>query len=151
MGTTGFRSANTVYQVVIDTYVLIAALRSKRGASHQLLRTLGDPRWQMNISTALILEYEEIMSRTAVHGGLSPAMDAILDRICALGTECDIFFRWRPHLRDPDDDFLLELAVRAHCDFIITYNTRNFAGAADFGIELVTPGEFLKRIEEEAR
>ncbi len=140
-----------VLQVVIDTNVLVATLRSRRGASFHLLQTLGSARWQPNFSTALIFEYEEVLRREALRIGLPfEICDAIVDRICALGRESDIFFRWRTHLPDPDDDFLLELAVACGADLLITHNVRDLAPAAEFGIRVMTPGEFLRTIKAEA-
>jgi len=91
------------------------------------------------------------MRRESLRLGLPfDVCDAIIDRICAVGRENDIFFRWRMLLPDPDDDFLLELAVRCRADFLITHNLRDLAPAAQFGIRVMTPGEFLRTIETEA-
>jgi predicted nucleic acid-binding protein len=59
-----------------------------------------------------------------------------------------LFFLWRPYLKDPEDDMVLELAVTANCDFIVTYNIKDFKGAEEFGVEVITPQEFLERIGE---
>jgi putative PIN family toxin of toxin-antitoxin system len=138
-----------VYQVVVDTNVLIAALRSRRGASHRLLSLIGDGRWQMNLSVPLFLEYEDVAKRP--NSGLIPSdgeIDDILDFICAEANLREIFYLWRPVLPDPKDDFILELAVESRCDFIITFNVRDFAGAEKFGIEIITPQEFLRKLGE---
>jgi predicted nucleic acid-binding protein len=66
--------------------------------------------------------------------------------LCKWSTECDVSYRWRPYLKDPRDDFVLELAVQSKSDCIVTYNKRDFKGAQDFGIELLTPKEFLESI-----
>ena len=137
-----------VLQVVIDTNVLIAALRSKRGASHRLLRMIGDERWQLNLSVPLFLEYEDVCKRPAANLTLSvEEIDDVLDFICAQANLREIFYLWRPALPDPKDDFLLELAVEAQCDYIITFNVRDFAGAESFGVGVITPQEFLRRLE----
>jgi predicted nucleic acid-binding protein len=60
----------------------------------------------------------------------------------------EIFYLWRPALPDPKDDFILELAVESGCDLIVTYNVKDFAGADRFGIEIVTPQEFFRKLEE---
>ena len=134
-----------VLQIVIDTNVLVAAMRSRRGDSNRLLRHLRDPRWQVNISTALILEYEEVLRRQAAAGAFLLALvEIIVDRFCAVGRENSIFFRWRPFLADADDEFLLELAVRCQCDYLISFDERHLAPAATFGVKVVTPREFLK-------
>ncbi len=138
-----------MYQVVIDTNVLIAALRSRRGASHRLLNLIGDGRWQMNLSVPLFLEYEDVAKRPNSGSLLSVGeIDDILDFICAEANLREIFYLWRPVLPDPGDDFILELAVESDCDFIVTFNVRDFAGAERFGIEAVTPQEFLRKLGE---
>ena len=137
------------YQIVLDTNVLVTAFRSRLGASYKLLTLLKDTRWQVNLSTPLVLEYEEVLKRPGLVAGFSnEAIDVFLDGLCAISNQHDIFYLWRPLARDPDDDFLLELAVRARADFIVTYNTRDLAPATQFGIALVTPKEFLQRMGE---
>jgi putative PIN family toxin of toxin-antitoxin system len=138
-----------MYQVVIDTNVLVAALLSSRGASHRLLRQVGDPRWQLNLSVPLVLEYEQTLKRVCTSGTLTAIdIDDVLDFLCATASLRPIFFLWRPGLRDPNDDFILELAVESRADFLVTFNTRDFAGADQFGIRVVTPRKFLAIIGE---
>ncbi len=134
-------------QVVIDTNVILAALRSRRGASFHLLSLLGREDFEINVSVPLILEYEDAAKRIAREVGLTHAdVDDILDYICRVANRRQIFFLWRPYLKDPHDDLVLEVAVEADCDFIITFNIRDFAGAEHFGVRVVTPKEFLKTI-----
>jgi hypothetical protein len=63
-----------------------------------------------------------------------------------VGVPREIFFLWRPFLCDPKDEMVLELAVKAGCEIIITYSTRNFAGVEQFGLKLLEPSEFLRLI-----
>lgn len=138
-----------MYQVVIDTNVVVAALLSSRGASHRLLRLVGDPRWQINLSVPLVLEYEQTLKRVCGGGALSGAdIDSVVHFLCASANLRPIFFLWRPFLPDPKDDFVLELAVESRADFLITFNARDFAGAERFGIRVVSPKEFLAIIGE---
>jgi putative PIN family toxin of toxin-antitoxin system len=138
-----------MYQVVIDTNVLVAALLSSRGASHRLLRLVGDDRWRMNLSVPLVLEYEQTLKRVCAGEALSSGdIDVILDFLCANASLRPIFFLWRPLLPDPKDDFVLELAVESRADFLLTFNARDFAGAERFGIRVITPREFLAIIGE---
>jgi putative PIN family toxin of toxin-antitoxin system len=138
-----------LYQIVLDTNVLVAAFRSQRGASYKLLTLLKDPRWQTNLSIPLVLEYEEILKRPGTIEGFShTAIDTFLDGLCAIANHHDIFYLWRPLAHDPDDDFLLELAIRAQADFIVTYNASDLLPAAQFGIALVTAKEFLQQMGE---
>jgi putative PIN family toxin of toxin-antitoxin system len=137
-----------MYRVVLDTNVLVSALRSRSGASFRLISMLGDPRWQPVVSVALILEYEAVAMREADQLGLTDRIvESIVDMFCRVGSRHAIRFRLRPALRDPGDDFILELAVASHADFIVTHNIQDFRGSEAYGIRAVTPGEFLRRIE----
>lgn len=137
------------YQIVLDTNVIIAALRSRRGASFELLRLVGDERWQLHLSTALLLEYEAVARRAAEDLWLRPNLiEAVLDYLCANAQEHRISFRWRPFLSDPADDFILELAVAAKAQYIVTHNLRDFAGVEAFGLEAITPAQMLAKLRE---
>jgi putative PIN family toxin of toxin-antitoxin system len=134
-------------QIVIDTNVIVSGLRSKRGAAYKLLTMLNDNRWQINISTALIMEYEEVLKREQINLGLSiQDIDDIIDAICHIANHKDIFYMWRPAAHDPDDDFLIDLAVAAESVFLITYNPKDFKNIEQFGIKAVCPKEFLQRM-----
>jgi len=134
------------YNIVIDTNVIIAAMRSKQGASNFLLRLLGTSDWQAHISIPLILEYEEVCQRLLPPLGLSrEQIDDFLDYLCAVCSHHKIFYLWRPYLKDTDDDFLLDLAVEASADFIITFNKKDFVGIEKFAIQVLTPKEFLQQ------
>lgn len=136
-------------QVVIDTSVLVAAQRSRRGASSRLLSVVGDGPFDLHLSVALVLEYEAILMRYRQELGLTQDDVAdVIDALCALSIAHEIHFQWRPALRDPDDEFVLELAVAARCDYIVTFNSRDFVGAERFGVRVVTPSEFLKVLGE---
>jgi len=135
--------------VVIDTNVFISGLRSRRGASFKLLSMLGEGAFDISVSVPLVLEYETIARRQARALGLdSETIDDILDYLCQVALRREIFFLWRPFLKDPKDDLVLELAVESESEFIITYNRRDFAGTEKFGIKVLTPKEFLKRLGE---
>jgi putative PIN family toxin of toxin-antitoxin system len=138
-----------MFQVVIDTNVLLAALRSQRGTSYRLLSLVGDSRWQFNLSVPLLLEYEDVLKRARTGLNLTDAeIDDILDYLCSSANLREIFYLWRPALRDPKDDFVLELAVESECDFIITFNVKDFVGIEKFGLTAVTPREFLRLLGE---
>jgi predicted nucleic acid-binding protein len=68
-----------------------------------------------------------------------------LDYLCAVCKHHNIFYLWRPYLKDADDDFLLELAVEASADFIVTFNKNDFFGIEKFAIQALTPKEFLQK------
>lgn len=134
-------------QVVVDTNVLVAAARSDAGASFELLRLFdaGDSRWQWNISTALVLEYEAVLKREQHRQGRSLAVvDKFLDDMAARANRHAIFYLIRPFLADPDDELILELALASAASYIVTHNLADFRDAERFGVDVLTPGEFLK-------
>ncbi len=134
------------HRAVIDTNVLVAGLRSRRGTSFRLLQLLGDPRWRPCLSVPVALEYEDVLKRDFMQTVISAAdVDLLLDYLFAEADLFEVQFRLRPALRDPDDDRILELAARAGAA-IVTFNTRDFAGAAAYGIQVVRPVEFLQQI-----
>ncbi|MCX7839805.1 MAG: putative toxin-antitoxin system toxin component, PIN family [Anaerolineae bacterium] len=136
-----------VYQIVIDTNVWIAALRSKRGASHRLLSLIDSGKFEINISVPLILEYEETAKRLVGEIALTEQdIDDILDYVCKVANHRKIYYLWRPFLSDLEDDMVLELAVTSECDFIITFNQSDFRGIERFGLAAITPQQFLRLI-----
>ncbi len=138
-----------VPQIVIDTNVVIAALRSKRGASHKLLSLIGTQKFEIHDSVPLVLEYEEVLQRQRAEIGLSQEDTTdVIDSLCALAHHHAIYFLWRPALPDANDELILELAVSAQCDYIVTHNISDFTGIEKFGIKVVTPSTFLKIIGE---
>lgn len=140
---------NKKYQIVIATNVFITALRSRRGASYKLLFETIREKYEQNISPALIFEYESIAKRELHNLKISEEhIESIFDMICAISNKCEIFFLWRPQLKYPKDDHVLELAIESQSKYIITYNKRDFKGVDKFGIEVLTPKEFLEIIEE---
>lgn len=135
-------------RVVIDTNVLIAGLRSATGASFQVLQRLGSQAFTPCVSVPLILEYEAVAKRQSRELGLSfGEIDDVLDYICSIAEPHSIFYLWRPFLADPRDDLVLELAVEAAATCIVTHNLRDFAGIEKFGLDAISPGAFLRRIE----
>lgn len=135
--------------IVIDTNVIYSALRSKRGASSKLLSLIGTGQFKIHLSVPLLLEYEDVLLRhTASLPITQDVIFDVLDSLCALGEHHEIHYLWRPYLRDPNDEFILELAVASQCNYILTYNLKDFKGAEKFGIKIVTPKEFLQGIGE---
>lgn len=136
-------------QVVFDTNVLVAALRSTRGASFRLVSLLEAGGFEINLSVPLVVEYEAVLQRERGNLGLSRADVAdFLNYLCRVAHLHEVYFLWRPLLRDPDDEMILEVAVKARCRYIVTYNKRDFRGVERFGIEAVTAREFLEKTGE---
>lgn len=135
---------------MLDTDVVVAAMRSPRGASAELLRRIDGGKAVMLLTVALALEYEAIctLAEHQLASGLS-ASDAALyvDGLIALAEPVRAFFRWRPQLRDPGDELVLEAAVNGQADAIVTFNESHLREARkSFGIEVIRPAEALRRI-----
>lgn len=130
--------------IALDTSVLLAGLQSRRGASFKVLSLIGTGAFRLALSVPLALEYEEAAKRGARRLGLSyKDVDDVVEYLCRVADRRKIFFLWRPFLRDPDDDLVLELAVEAGCAYIVTHNLRDFEGVERFGLRAVTPKSFL--------
>lgn len=132
----------------MDTNVLIAAMRSQRGASALLLSLLGTDQFEMHLSIPLVLEYEEVLLRQRVELGLAADdVDDLINSLCAVGIRHEfIYYNWRPSLPDERDEHILDLAIKGQCDVIVTFNIRNFSGASQLGIRAISPQTFLREI-----
>ena len=129
-------------KIIIDTNVIVTALKSARGASNKLLQFFGDHKFVHHISVALIIEYEAVIKRLLPYLG-EEKINYLLDYICAASQHTKIYYLWRPQLSDPKDDMVLELAVAAKADFIVTYNIKDFELAKNFGVKIITPKNLL--------
>ena len=134
-------------RVVLDTDVVVAALRSPTGASAEILRLAVQGHLRMVVSLALMLEYEAVATRPEqllVIGATAAEVRAALDDIAALADEALGHFRWRPQLRDADDELVLDAAVNGRAQVLISFNRRDFGAVPSrFGVLLCTPGQFL--------
>jgi putative PIN family toxin of toxin-antitoxin system len=133
-------------QVVLDTNILVSGLRSNRGSAFQILTKLYQQEFTIALSTALILEYEDVLKRPALNIPLShDLIEDILDYLASIAIKPRLYYTWRPALSDPKDDHLLELAWHAGSKYIVTYNTKDFRDAKQYGVEAIQPFEFLQR------
>jgi putative PIN family toxin of toxin-antitoxin system len=134
---------------ILDTSVLVAGLRSKRGASFQIIQAIRAGNLRISVSVALLLEYESVLLRSGLIPGFAPQeIHRILDAICLMAQHRKVFFAWRPFLTDPNDDLVLELAVAASAPYIITHNISDFVGSDTFGVRAITPATALKIIKQ---
>lgn len=137
------------FRVILDTNVLVSGLRSKRGTAFRLLNLLDSGLFEISVSVPLVVEYEKALLDSRMRTFLSrEEIGKFLDYICTLADKRKIHFLWRPCLRDPKDDMVLEIGVAARCDAIVTFNVRDFERTERFGIRVVTPKQFLKILGE---
>ena len=133
-------------KIVIDTNVLVTAIRSRRGASFKLVSILPSEKFSIAISVPLVFEYEDALKRPEISTITEQDIGDFVDFLCKIGDYQDIFFLWRPFLPDPADDHMLEVAVAGGCDAIVTYNKRDFKGIEKFGLRVLDPRELLSEI-----
>ena len=132
---------------MLDTNILVAGLRSRRGASFRVLELLGGLDFEIAVSVPLVLEYEDALARIVADELIEEKhAHAVIDYICSIARKQSVFFLWRPLLRDPKDDMVLELAVAACCTRIVTHNVRDFVGSEELGVVTVTPKRFPHEI-----
>jgi putative PIN family toxin of toxin-antitoxin system len=136
-------------RAVLDTNVLVAAFRSKTGASFEIFRRLLNGEWNSVLSNHLVYEYEEVLKRDAASLSLTSGdVDELLNAICARGEEWSLTHEWDPVLADPDDEPLVQLAQESSALVIVTHNTRHLQPAAKLGIQVLKPREFLVKLRQ---
>jgi putative PIN family toxin of toxin-antitoxin system len=138
--------------LVLDTAVMVAAIRSNAGASHRLLVGGLNERFTMLVSVPLLIEYEAVMTRPGhlIASRLSVAdVGTLLDAVAAIAEPVRLDFLWRPVLNDADDDMVLETAVNGRSDAVVTFNWRHFTPVTkQFGIDVLTPAEIINQMEK---
>lgn len=135
-------------RLVLDTDVMVAALRSPRGGSGELLRRALSGRHLLLVTHSLMTEYEAVLTRSEHLAAASASMaDAqrFLDVVAALAEPVHIHYRWRGFLPDPGDDLVLEAAINGGAEAIVTFNRRHFGPAANFGLNVFAPKQALER------
>jgi len=140
-------------KIVMDTDTIVAALRSPSGASAELLRCARRGELTLAASVSLFMEYEAVCCRPEhiKAAGLDVHQTGIfLDGLAHLMEPVDVHFLWRPQLRDPADELVLEAAVNASAAALLTFNMKHFASAAErFGLFVSQPGPFLRSLKNE--
>lgn len=139
---------NMNLRFVLDTNVLVTALCNRDGASHLLIRWALADKISLLASPPLWLEYEAVLKRPEIrlrHGITIENLDTVLDTLAAHVEPVHLSYLWRPQLRDPNDEMVLETALNAAADALVTFNTKDFADAASrFSLKLLTPAECIK-------
>jgi putative PIN family toxin of toxin-antitoxin system len=134
---------------VIDTNVLVSGLQSDGGYSHKLLEALPGKDFDICISVPLVLEYEAQLKKHLPPEIFTDAdIDDFIDYLCKISKKTPIYYLWRPHLKNPFDDHLLELALASQSDCIVTFNKKDFRNSEQYGIHIVDPKEFLDILKE---
>jgi putative PIN family toxin of toxin-antitoxin system len=139
-------------RVVLDTSVLVAALRSRLGASNQLLMLVAERRCIPLVTTAVFLEYEDVLLRPEhrLATGMSERdVTGFLAALASAAEPVEVHFMWRPQLSDPADELILEAAVNGQAEAIVTHNVRDFHPVLRlFGVPVKTPAQVLKELSK---
>ena len=139
-------------KAVLDTDVVVAGMRSPSGASAAILRAARQGRVTLLVSVPLAIEYEAVCSEAEhrLAAGLSEReVEIFLDAVIAMAEPVETHFLWRPQLRDPGDEMVLEAAVNGQADLLVTFNVRDFGTVPSrFGIEVMIPRDALERIRQ---
>jgi putative PIN family toxin of toxin-antitoxin system len=134
-------------KAVLDTNVLVTALLSENGASRLVLHAIAQNLFDLAITVPLVLEYESSAMRVCEERGIDTSViEPILNFWCAIGIKHQVHFLWRPGSKDPGDDMVIESAVAAQADCIVSYNAKDLKTATQFGIDVISPHTFLQRI-----
>lgn len=135
-------------KVVLDTCVLVAAARSRRGASFALVSAIPAPEFQPCLSVGLYAEWQSVLTRqeNLPPGGTPEEARRFLRYLAGQAHLQEIHFLWRPFLPDADDDMVLELAFAAGCRHIVTHNVKDFRGSEQLGVTAIQPRDFLNLI-----
>ncbi len=137
-------------RVVLDTSVIVAALRSRRGGSNAILRLVAGRLLIPLATPALFLEYEDVLKRPEqrlAHGLSNAQLDQLLAALASAVEPVTVHIAWRPQLKDPDDEMVFDAAVNGRADALVTFNVSDFAEAAGrFGLSVIRPAELLERI-----
>jgi putative PIN family toxin of toxin-antitoxin system len=136
--------------VVLDTSVLVSAARSRAGASFAIVSSIPNPQFQICLSVAVYTEWQAVLSRPEhwPPGADAALAESFVRYLASKAYLQDIHFLWRPFLRDPDDDMVLECAVAAGCRYIVTHNVKDFRRTEQLGVKAITPAEFLHILKE---
>ena len=135
-------------RTVLGTSVLVAASRSRNGASFQIVSMLPSPKFEIALTIAVYTEWQAVLTRPE-HLPPGVTADMALGFVRYLASVAhlqDVHFLWRPFLRDPDDDMVLECAVASGCEFIVTHNVRDFRRVEELNVRAITPADFLNRL-----
>jgi putative PIN family toxin of toxin-antitoxin system len=139
-------------RVVLDTSVVVAALRTREGAGNAVLRLVAKRRLVPLVSPPLFLEYEDVLKRPEqrlAHGLALEEVDEFLAELAALVEPVELHFRWRPQVRDPNDEMVLETAINGRADALVTYNVRDFSLAGErFRIPVLRPADVLEKVKQ---
>ncbi len=138
-------------KIVLDTSVVVAALRTRLGAGNAVLRLVAQGKLVALATPPLFLDYEDVLKRPEhqlAHGLAPEVIDRFLAELAVLIEPVEVHFQWRPQSRDPNDEMVLEAAINGHADALITYNVRDFAAPAErFRISVLHPAELLKKVK----
>ena len=141
-----------IRKIVLDTSVVVAVLRTRHGAGNAVLRLVAARQLRLLATPPLFLEYEDVLKRPEqrlAHGLGLEEIDVFLAELAALVEPVEVHFLWRPQVRDPNDEMVLEAAINGRADALVTYNIADFASVGErFEIRILQPAELLRKVKK---
>lgn len=139
-------------KIVIDTSVLVAAARSRNGASFKLVSVLPIPTVEIALTVAVYTEWQAVLTRpeNLPPGATQDDALAFLRYLASIAHLQDVHFLWRPFSRDPDDDMIVECAVASGSEYIVTHNVKDFRRVSELNVQVITPAELLKLLRSKS-
>ena len=138
--------------IILDTNVLVAAVRSPTGAAAEIMRRILQGEIKTVASVPLFMEYEAVLlGPVHLKAARVSAADVnnLLDVLAGVVVPVEVFYLWRPQLKDANDDMVLEAAVSGQADAVVTFNIRDFLPSAEkFNLKVMTPSDFLKELRD---
>ncbi|WP_133512997.1 putative toxin-antitoxin system toxin component, PIN family [Candidatus Thiosymbion oneisti] len=133
--------------VTLDTNVLLAALLSRNGASHLIIRLIIEEKLNIALTTAVVLEYDDVLKRTEILEKLDLTanhIEDVIDLLVLLAEKHSIYYRLRPNLPDENDNLFVECAFTSNSRFLITSNVKDFRKGElkSYPFKAITPGDF---------
>ncbi len=137
-------------RITPDTSVLVAAARSRNGASFKLMSILPTPGIEIALTIALYTEWQAVMTRpeNLPPGATAEDARAFLRYLASIAHLQEVHFLWRPFSRDPDDDMIVECAVSSGCEYIVTHNAKDFRRVEELNVQVIAPADLLNLLKE---
>ena len=137
-------------RITLDTSVLVAAARSRNGASFKLVSMLPTPEIEIALTVPLYTEWQAVMTRpeNLPPGATAEDARAFLRYLASIAHLQEVHFLWRPFSRDPDDDMIVECAVSSGCEYIVTHNAKDFRRVEELNVQVITPADLLNLLKE---
>jgi len=138
-------------KIIIDTCVIVSALKSKNGASYKILSNINNSAFRYGLSVSLFLEYQSKLfefSKNKLIPLNRKEVNTILSALVFYSHNVPIYYRIRPNLKDENDNMVYECGVNFGAEYIVTHNIKDFKDGdlKPFSTKIITPQKFLRKV-----